>query len=264
MATQTWQSGQCMVSFDESTGIVTVSGQGYMADYEFYIESKAPWIPSKDRFKSLRIQNGVVGIGNFAFTNCNALTGTLSLPASIERIGGNAFSGCTGFTGDLIFPDKLPAINAAAFYECSGFNGKLIIPEKITFIGWNAFRYCSGFHSVYNFAKTQEAHDLAFSYMNPSAVFYGYPENTAFKAEAGAQWRDIATLPKIGTLSGEHGEDIYPRTKGAAVYMESGKTLEEVLGGTTFWRGTQAEYNALVSKPAGVVYCIIGGNVIIT
>lgn len=260
MAVQTWQSRNCTVTLDEATGAVRVSGRGMM-EYQ----NPQPWEEAKALFKSLIIEDGVTNIATHAFKGCTELTGNLTFPDSITTIGIGAFEGCTGLTGGLTIPRAVTEIGSRAFEGCSGFVGDLTLPESVTMIIQYAFSGCSGIDRVLNFAKEQAVLVGVFDAFKGSARFYGYPENTSFRTAAGNRWRDIAEiLPRIVTLADKASCDLYPRTKGEAVYLDSGKTLEAALGGLSFWRGTQAEYNALSPKPDKTVYCIIGGSVIVT
>ncbi|MCH5218605.1 MAG: leucine-rich repeat protein [Muribaculaceae bacterium] len=87
----------------------------------------------------------VTTIGNYAFSQCSHLSGSLTIPESVTSIGSRAFEGCSGFTGSLTIPYGVTSIGGAAFRYCSGFNGSLTIPESVITIGTNAFQGCSGF-----------------------------------------------------------------------------------------------------------------------
>ena len=85
-------------------------------------------------------------IGNYAFANCDKLTGGLVLPAGLKQIGDHSFEGCM-LSGPLVLPEGLEYIGAQAFsisfdsYENKrpGFVGDLIIPDSVTEIGDAAF-----------------------------------------------------------------------------------------------------------------------------
>lgn len=288
MAVKTWQSRDCTVTLDEATGAVTLSSWvgGFMEHYQS--PEDVPWKEDKPKFKSLEIIRAVVDIGAHSFSGCAGLAGTLTIPDSIRYIGDHAFQDCSGFTGELIIPSSMTEISSGAFKGCSGFTGMLKIPDNIKMILYEAFCGCSGFtgtliipssitaisfyafrgvsnvQKVINHAKTQDVYSYSFHDMNSSVLFYGYPENENFKIAVENRWRNIASLPSIVTMESKEGGELYPRTKGEAVYLDSGRTLEAALGGLSFWRGTQAEYNALSPKPDKTVYCIIGGSVIVT
>ena len=91
------------------------------------------------------ITYSVVGIGKYAFLNCDGLTGDLEIPNSVTTIGPSAFKGCSGFTGSLTMPSSVTSIGESAFQDCSGFTGSLTIANSVKSIGSMAFYGCSGF-----------------------------------------------------------------------------------------------------------------------
>ena len=115
---------------------------------------------------SLIIPEGVKRIGTGAFETCLSLSGTLSLPSSLEviegentflycnfvcelklpeslkEIGDQVFMGCDGFYGELRLPQNLKKIGRSAFGGCKNFSGNLEIPQSITNIPPGAFNGC--------------------------------------------------------------------------------------------------------------------------
>ena len=73
-------------TFDESTGLLTISGNGTMDDYDM----NSPF--EKLGIESVLIHSGVTSIGEFAFAFCETLT-SISIPASVTSIGSYAFEG---------------------------------------------------------------------------------------------------------------------------------------------------------------------------
>lgn len=94
---------------------------------------------------SLEIPEGVTFVGDGAFAQIGTLTGTLTLPNSLQRIGGSdypydgAFENCA-FTSELLLPDALTLIGRRTFAGCSEMRGQLHFPEGIQEIGHNAFQ----------------------------------------------------------------------------------------------------------------------------
>lgn len=66
---------------------------------------------------NLRLEEGVLEIGNNAFENCTGLS-SLELPASLTKIDYRAFKGCTGFT-ELDLPTSVEFIGQSAFENCT-------------------------------------------------------------------------------------------------------------------------------------------------
>lgn len=95
---------------------------------------------------SLQLPQGIKILGNInqndvktgVFQDCSSLSGTLSLPESLEFIGKNCFSGCSMLSGNLVLPSQLTEITNNCFNKCS-FTGDLVIPEGVTSIGAAAF-----------------------------------------------------------------------------------------------------------------------------
>ncbi len=135
---------------------------------------------------SVKLPEGLQVIGEYSFYGCTSLTGTLIIPATVEKIeysafrdcislkgdlvlpkelsaiGGYAFSGCEGLDGELIFYDNqaleprgaLVSIGDGAFWGCENLIGDLIIPESVIEIGENAFYGCSGFTGELHISKS--------------------------------------------------------------------------------------------------------------
>lgn len=94
-------SGDCGVegheevkwAYDESTKVLTISGNGPMADYEGIDDTDVgtekdlrPWKPYLDQITEVHIAEGVTAIGNSAFRGMKALK-KANIPASINYLG---------------------------------------------------------------------------------------------------------------------------------------------------------------------------------
>ena len=137
----------------DSDGVLTISGQGKMADYTTAYsdeDGKPAWYSYRSVLKALVIRSGVTSIGSYAFQTCNGFTGNLTIPNSVTSIGEGAFGECYGFTGNLTIPDSVTGIGDFAFEHCEGFTGNLIIPNSVISIGSGAFSKCSGFTGCLN------------------------------------------------------------------------------------------------------------------
>lgn len=94
---------------------------------------------------SLNIPNTIVSIGDYAFELCRGFSGSLSIGTSVTAIGEHAFSACSGFTGSLNICNSVTTIGTGAFSDCYGFTGSLNIGDSVTTIGNDAFHGCNGF-----------------------------------------------------------------------------------------------------------------------
>ena len=86
-------SGTCGESLTwqiNSDGILTISGNGRMTDYT--AENPGPWCGQG--FTQLVIEEGVTGIGAYAFYNCDGVENLPKLPSTLETVGEGAFHGC--------------------------------------------------------------------------------------------------------------------------------------------------------------------------
>lgn len=77
-------------SFNESTGVLTISGAGDMADYSSKT-GVAPWKVFANKITEIQIGNQVTGIGTEAFNDLEKLT-KVNIPASIARFGSYIFN----------------------------------------------------------------------------------------------------------------------------------------------------------------------------
>ena len=82
----------------DNNGTLTISGKGYMTDWEYGSTVQPPWTNIRERVKKLVIKKGVTSIGSLAFNGCENLK-SIELPDGIEKIGVSAFSG-TAYTDD--------------------------------------------------------------------------------------------------------------------------------------------------------------------
>lgn len=88
-------------------------------------------------FTSVVFPEGLEEIGYSAFEGCRTLTGSLSIPDSVETISSRAFMNC-GYNGTLQLGSGLNKIGGSAFRGCR-FSGNLRIPDSVTEIDPDAF-----------------------------------------------------------------------------------------------------------------------------
>ena len=78
-------------SFDEATGLLTISGTGEMQNYGLPID--VPWIKDfQSLIASVVIEKGVTSISQYAFDGCTILT-SVTIPDSITIIDERTFAG---------------------------------------------------------------------------------------------------------------------------------------------------------------------------
>lgn len=123
-------------ALDEENGVLTISGQGDMADYS---EDIAPWDDKRESLTSVSIQQGVTGIGSGAFCLCTALS-TVTLPDGLKRIGNGAFGGCKSLA-EIAIPTSVETIGNGAFSDCTRLE-KATLPQKLTALPDSLFEGC--------------------------------------------------------------------------------------------------------------------------
>lgn len=114
-----WCGENVNYSFDNSTGTLTISGNGNMYDYDVYDDYKSPFYKNK-AIKSLIIESGVSNIGDEAFEKCTGLT-SVTLPDSLTNIGDEAFAGCAALKS-IAIPRNVSGIGYNPFMSCPSLN----------------------------------------------------------------------------------------------------------------------------------------------
>ncbi|MBR3299938.1 MAG: leucine-rich repeat protein [Clostridia bacterium] len=136
-------------AFNSETNKLTVSttsGPAVMPDFDDpisdpYSSNIPPWTAVKTEVETVIIENGVINIGNNAFSNFNSLI-KVDLPQSLSYIGDYSFSNCVSL-GNILFPDSLVSIGVNAFDNCASLK-TLEFPENIAAITPYSFLGCGG------------------------------------------------------------------------------------------------------------------------
>ena len=131
-----------------SDGVLTISGEGAMADYEDF--SDALWYGK--HILAVVLADGVTSIGNHAFFDCKELV-LVTIPDSVISIGAGAFAGCKSLTTffvsagnpaygllDGVLFDKAQTTLVA--YPSGRQGSSYAIPDGVTSIGDYAFCRC--------------------------------------------------------------------------------------------------------------------------
>lgn len=168
-ATSTATSGNCGAtghesdvtwSFDKSSGTLTISGTGAMADYTVNgTGDDRPWKDYAESITKVQISEGVTSLGRCAFQNLTALKET-NIPASITQLGDHIYRGdaslttvnwAEGFTAPTITDtDSNTLTYSGTYVPTSMFDGctslgadqelSAWLPESFTGVGCAAFR----------------------------------------------------------------------------------------------------------------------------
>lgn len=121
----------------DAEGTLTIRGTGAMTD--FSAERPAPWYPVRTELRSVVIEEGVTGVGAYAFIGCEALRSAV-LPVGVTSVGDYAFFTCVSLT-DIRLPAGLTKLGEAAFGLCAALT-ELEIPEGVTELSDGLFAFC--------------------------------------------------------------------------------------------------------------------------
>ncbi len=124
-------------NYDADTKTLTFSGTVIPS---YNDPDERPWKDYVEVVEKIVFNEGVRGIGNYAFGYCASLT-TVTIPAGVTRIGNGVFYGCSGLT-TVTIPASVTSIGYDAFRSCSSLTS-VTIPASVTSIGVGVFAYCS-------------------------------------------------------------------------------------------------------------------------
>ena len=111
--------------------------------------------------KTVKIQNGVTSIGDYAFDNCTSLT-SIEIPSGVTSIGDGAFAYCTSLTS-IEIPSGVTSIRDHAFDNCTSLTS-IEIPSGVTSIGNSAFKNCTSLASIEIPSSVTSIGNEAFAY----------------------------------------------------------------------------------------------------
>lgn len=138
-------------SLNTSTGVLTISGKGATKDCGNVGSNQAPWKDSRDKIKSIVVEEGITALGRYMFYKCEVAE-SVSLPSTLTAIGDTkfleygTFVDCKALT-NVTLPSKLQTIGHAAFKGCSSLKS-IKIPDSVTTIGTSAFEDCKALSTV--------------------------------------------------------------------------------------------------------------------
>ena len=123
---------------EDSSGTLTISGTGAMADYRAYgsYDFTTDPTPFGSSAKTVLIEEGVTSIGDSAFNDCAFISGVV-IPSTVTKIGNRAFEMCYSLESIQI-PDGVTIIGENAFSLCSNLTS-ITIPSTVETIGLGAF-----------------------------------------------------------------------------------------------------------------------------
>ena len=162
------ESGSCgeNVTWKLKNGILTITGEGNMADY---VDRYFPqWYTNRDEIIEVVIKDGVTSIGDVAFFDCSNLK-KVTIANSVTSIGDYAFLQCDSLEvvkmsknvksiGDYAFKmcesllaiqlyDGLQSIGYEAFFNCRSLSS-VVVPSSVTSMDECVFSYCKNIKSA--------------------------------------------------------------------------------------------------------------------
>lgn len=210
-------------ALDEENGVLTISGQGDMADYS---EDSAPW--AECYMETVSVEKGVTGIGEYAFSSYTAAT--IELPEGLERIGVYAFAQSECFS-EIKIPDSVKSIGSGAFCRCIGLE-KATLPQKLTELSDSLFEDCAGLTEVNIPQSVTAIGENAFKGCKALAVI-SIPDGVkTIGKEAFASCAAVEEL-KIPTGVERIGESAFKGTNIESVIFDGTKERWTAIGGET-------------------------------
>ena len=165
-------------TFDEASGMLTISGTGDMYDYG---SGAAPWREfQQSQILGITVESGVTSIGMYGLADC-VQAEMIQIADSVTKIGAYAFINCGNVAG-MVLPKNLTSLGEGAFWNMTSLNN-ITIPDGITEIPAECFIGC-GLTCVVIPASVTAIGDMAFGFCNKlAAVYYMGPS---------AQWNAIS------------------------------------------------------------------------
>ncbi len=151
---------QIAKSFGSNVISIKKSGKGYLIEVKAGSSIPEKAFDEKGWLKHITIGNGIVSIGNYAFSR-NSLA-SISIPNSVTSIGDSAFAYCSALTS-INIPDSVTSIGYEAFADCDAL-ASITIPDSVTSIGYEAFADCDALASITIPNSVTSIGDSAFAY----------------------------------------------------------------------------------------------------
>lgn len=159
-----WWNGTCPVVWDCNNNPTDSNGYMYIVindlryrlrDGEATVIGQSPDISGEVQIPSNVTYMGqsynVTGVGDYAFTHCNSLTG-ITIPEGVTEIGEAAFAKCNNLTSAML-PASLTSIGYYTFSYCYNLTS-ITIPAGVTSVESYAFYRCSNL-TIYCEAKSR-------------------------------------------------------------------------------------------------------------
>ena len=132
-------TGECTWSLDGT--VLTISGNGVTRGY---FDSVGPW---GSGITEVIIENGVTGIGPYAFSHCSDLA-KIVIPDSVVRIGYGAFNGTAYYNEPSNWEDGILYIGKHLICTKQSLSGDVTVKKGTLTIASRAFYMCYKIESI--------------------------------------------------------------------------------------------------------------------
>ncbi len=122
---------------------LTISGSGAMTSYTS--ASSYPWYQYRNTITQVIVENGVTGLGNYAFQNYPSLL-SAEIADSVSVSGTHTFENCASLT-EVRLPSSVAIYSMYVFRNCSSLK-KLEFPNSNQIIGSSCFEGCTALEEV--------------------------------------------------------------------------------------------------------------------
>ncbi|HCA55211.1 MAG TPA: hypothetical protein DEO95_07000, partial [Ruminococcaceae bacterium] len=112
----------------DHSGVLTISGQGAMKDYSLGyvvqddgtidVQCNYPWLSHADDIRRIVVEEGVTGIGKFAFYGLRNVT-DIALADSVTILGESCLRACDKLTS-LFLPTGVSVLGEECMFNCPG------------------------------------------------------------------------------------------------------------------------------------------------
>ena len=231
-------------SLNTSTGKLTISGSGAMADYT---SSPQPWASYISYINSVVLPEGITSIGIRAFKNHTALS-SINLPSTLTNIGLEAFR-ATALTSVEI-PSGMQWISYWTFKDCASLT-TVRLPASITSLPTpGAFCGCTSLQFVYVSWETASQIPTC---SNTSNFFHDLTTKPTLYVPCGTislyqnkGWNNKFTITDV-LLSGTCGSNLTWSLNTCGVLTISGTgAMSNYPGMTMPWRSRRASITSVV------------------
>ena len=215
-----------------SDGTLVISGSGAMADYA---QASPPWLEYCDSIKTVRIDQGVTAVGEYAFWFCTALSGAV-ISEGITSIGEGAFYACAELK-QVTLPQSLTSIGVYAFGECVSLT-TVSIPKNVAAIGDYAFSWCTELTAISvsgdNPAYSSDAQGVLFDKTGEKLIQVpGAMTGSYWLPDTVTEITDYAFFgcSRLTEIVASDSNAAYSSDDAGVLFDKSGETLVQVPGG---------------------------------